>query len=980
MKVLNFKLVQWFRQLQVRSKIILGVGSLVIFGLLILLAFYYALSISGDALQRVVNEEEPTSAAVYGMENNVVRSGSKVMNYLQTGDGSYRAGALKEKEEFDYFLNQYNKKANNSKEKDFALEARQLYSEYWELGEQLMDGRADRGVSFLISLEQITFTDELIDFSIAKINQARSGAATRRQFLQQLKTSLAEMGKDLGVYLRLGRLSSSSDLSNEAEQFLVQLGYYQALSLGRAEKIRAQDIADSFDVSYGAINRAINLHEQSTDTLAEFFSKRTQLDQLLSEQMLPVAKNDLDNAKFYAEQTADRTKLSSLFVAPIVLLFSMFVVYVLTVSMTQPAEELAAGAAALSKGELEYRIPDLGTDELGQLGRQFNLMAERLEQTTVSRDSLEDSEAALRISEQRYARAVSGTNDGFFDWDMQANEVYFSPRWKAMLGYTDENINNDPESYFRFVHPDDIDLLRQNITVYFDRPGEYLVNEHRVLHSNGEYGWVLLRALASDEVGNHRTTRLSGSLTDIHAQKVAEHQLVHDAMHDRLTGLPNRHLLLERLQHFLDNKKRREYETCGLLFLDLDGFKMVNDSFGHPAGDRLLVALPQRLAAILKSTDTLARFGGDEFVILVEGINDVGEAELIAERIQETLERPFNMGATAEGVGTTYVGASIGIAMSDENYHRAEDMLRDADIAMYRAKALGKKRHVIFNNTMRGHVVKRAQLENDLHHALEREEFIIYYQPIIDLQQSRKLVGFEALLRWQHPEQGLIEPDDFIPLLDESGLIIPVGEWLLKTASATVKSWHRKNYTPSVSVNVSAVQLREQGLVAAVAKALASSKLDAQYLTLEITETNVMQNEELARTLLEKVKKLGVQLSIDDFGVGYSSLSYLKHFPWDYVKIDRSFVQDVANNTEDAAIIEAIISLVHSLDFNVVAEGVENIEQLEYLRTCGIDCVQGYLLAHPALADEWKDLNSISSKRFLKQAFESNSEKGRKVS
>jgi EAL domain-containing protein (putative c-di-GMP-specific phosphodiesterase class I) len=271
---------------------------------------------------------------------------------------------------------------------------------------------------------------------------------------------------------------------------------------------------------------------------------------------------------------------------------------------------------------------------------------------------------------------------------------------------------------------------------------------------------------------------------------------------------------------------------------------------------------------------------------------------------------------------------------------------------------------------MHGNVLKRVKLESDLRLALEREEFVIYYQPIIDLQGSRKLVGFEALLRWDHPIRGIIPPDDFIPLLEENGMIVPVSEWILKTACKTVKKWHRKNYTPWVSVNVSAVQLREPGLVATVENALKVSGLQSEFLTLEITETNVMQNEELARTLLVEVKTLGVKLSIDDFGVGYSSLSYLKHFPWDYVKIDRSFVRDLATNTEDAAIIEAIIVMVHSLNFDVVAEGVENLEQLEFLHQHGIDCVQGYMLARPAHAEAWDSLTSISSKKFLKNAFD----------
>ncbi|MBT8142166.1 MAG: EAL domain-containing protein [Gammaproteobacteria bacterium] len=967
---MTLKLSQWYRQLQVRSKILLGVGSLVIMCMLLILTFYSALSVSGKALQKVANEEEPTSASTYEMELNVVKTDLDVMNFMRSGDSAFRKDALEDKINFEQHLVRYQNMANNDQEIGFAKQVEKLHQDYWVLAEQLMDERASLELSVAISQEQINLTDSTLDESLSGISSRRSQAAARRQLLQQMKTSLAKMGKDLGAYLRLGEVASSQDISNEAEQFLVQLNYYRGFTQTRVEKVRTQQISESFDATYEAITRAMSLHDQTEKKLSDFFTIRTTLDELLSERMLPTARLDLETAKVTAERTARRAKMWAALFAPIILLIAFAAVYILTRSVTRPATQLVTGAAAIGSGQLQYRIPDLGEDELGELGRQFNEMAKRLETTTVSRDSLEESEAALRVSEERYARAVSGTNDGLFDWDMIENTVYFSPRFRAMMGYSEELITDDPESYFRYVHPDDIDLLRQNISLYFDRPGEYLVNEHRVLNSDGTYRWVLFRALASDETGSNRTTRLSGSQTDINTQKLAEQQLVHDAMHDRLTGLPNRHLLLDRLQHFLDSEKRRQSELCGLLFMDLDGFKMINDSMGHPAGDGLLVTLASRLRNYLSANDTLARFGGDEFVILAEDLSSEEEIETMAVDIQEALEKPVETGH-----GESFVSASIGIALSSHNYTRAEDMLRDADIAMYRAKAMGKKRHVFFDNSMHGHVVARAQLENDLRVALEREQFEIYYQPIIDLQDSRKLVGFEALLRWNHPTRGLIRPDEFIPLLEESGLIVPVGEWLLQTACTTAKSWHRANYKPWVSVNVSAVQLQEAGLVAAVFNALEESKLKPEFLTLEITETNVMQNENLARNLLSKVKQLGVKLSIDDFGVGYSSLSYLTRFPWDYVKIDRSFVRDIANNKQDAAIIEAIITMVHSLEFDVVAEGIEDVEQLAALRDFGIDCVQGYLLARPAAKSEWDGLNSLSSKRFLKQAFEHKSAK-----
>ena len=952
----------WFKQLQMRSKILLGIGSLFVFGLLTVLAFYFALGITDSALERVANKEQPTSAAAYEMEISVVRSGLEVLNYVRTGDSESKRKALLRKTDFETYLARYKTVASSEQEQEFAIRVGELHEYYWIVGNALMQRRPAQEQSFSASMEQIQLTIDLIDEILDPLSGSKSNNA-RRSILLNMKSSLAIMGKDMGVSLRLGKSVTSDKISNEAEQFLVNLNYIQNLFLSKQGTIQTTKLANLFTETNKAIQHAMTLDNEEQNDLVSFTEVRAQLDTLLSDSMLSLAKQDLETAMQSAEDTSARVKSFAVLLLPLIILLTLLVIYILSISVSQPAKQLVAGAKALGTGDLNYRIPELGKDELGQIADQFNVMAGRLQRTTVSRDELESSEAALRISEQRYSRAVSGTNDGLFDWDMFNNTVYFSPRWKSMLGYDDTEITDDPETYFQYVHPDDIEVLRQNIALFEMRPGEYLVNEHRILHKYGNYRWVLFRAIASDEQSKGKTTRLSGSQSDIHAQKIAEQQLVHDAMHDRLTGLPNRHLLLERLQHFLDTPKRRRQELSALLFLDLDGFKTINDTRGHPAGDDLLVALAQRLKNYLSANDTLARFGGDEFVVLAEDVGSLDAVEDIAHNIQRALEKPF-----AVGSGESFVSASIGITLSTENYTKATEMLRDADIAMYRAKADGKKRHVVFNHQMHGNVVKQAELANNLRHALKRQELEVFYQPVIDLQHSRKLVGFEALLRWNHPQQGLLSPDEFIPLLEETGMIIEVGEWLIETASRTVKSWHQKNYTPWVAVNVSAVQLRESGLYAAVKKALRLSELDPEYLTLEITETNVMQNELIARAILNEVKQLGVKLSMDDFGTGYSSLSYLKRFPWDYVKIDRSFVKDINNN--DVAIIQAITTMVHTLDFAVVAEGVENIHQLNVLKDYGIDCVQGFFLARPGPASDWQHLDSISSKSILKNAFD----------
>jgi len=961
------------RRLHLRHKIWLGVLLVLLLGALVSISFYSALKITDSALHRVTNEEEPIAAAAYGMSINVANSGTTVVNYLRTGDSMYQDDAQAEKIAFNQVHERYRLAANNAEEREFAEQVLVLHNQYWELADQLIAARPNLEITTNQTLEYLELTESLLDEAVAKVS-SRASSAGRRIALQSMQLSLTKLSKELQSYLRIGLIQSSQTFSDEAEQFLIQLGYYQNENLGRIETGRANELSKLFDQSHDLIRTTVVLHDSIENQLQELYQIRERLNTLVSKKMVPVAQRDLEQAKFAAETATEQAINLALLVGPLLLILSLLVVWMLIRSITYPAKQLYEGAAAIGEGDLDYRIPNLGHDELGLIGRQFNRMTEKLKKTTVKRDRLEMSEAALRKSQERYERAMSGTNDGLFDYDLTTDEVYFSPRIETMLGYSPGEVIKTTDDYYQLVHPNDIELFRHNLQAYVGRPGEYMQHEYRIKQKDGTYRWVLCRGVVSRKTNeaNETSSRFSGSQTDIHAQKQAEQQLIHDAMHDRLTGLPNRHLLLDRLQHFLDSKERRKQERAGLLFLDLDGFKMINDSLGHAAGDRLLIALAHRLQKMLKPEDTLARFGGDEFVILTEGIQKNVDIERLAEELHEALELPF-----VTGNGKTFLGASVGIALADEQYQRAEDLLRDADIAMYRAKSQGKKRHVLFDKNMHSDVVGRLQLENELRHAFEHDQFEIFYQPIIDLQDSRKLVGFEALIRWRHPERGLISPETFIPLLEESGLIIDVGEWMLSKACSTVKTWHRKNYTPWVSINVSAVQLRDNGLVASVARALEDSQLAPQYLTLEITESNVMKNETLARSLLKKVKQLGIKLSMDDFGVGYSSLSYLKRFPWDYVKIDRSFVHDIAHDPEAASIMEAIIVMVHTLKFDVVAEGIETVEQLEVLRDYGIDCVQGYLLSRPENAEAWQGLTSISSKKFLKNAF---AEKSNQVS
>jgi len=433
----------------------------------------------------------------------------------------------------------------------------------------------------------------------------------------------------------------------------------------------------------------------------------------------------------------------------------------------------------------------------------------------------------------------------------------------------------------------------------------------------------------------------------------------HAAFHDSLTGLPNRAMFTELLKAEIESSKRRGEHMFAVLFLDLDRFKNINDSLGHTHGDLLLVAFAERLERTLRPIDTLARFGGDEFAILLSGMSDATDAVRVAQRIQDELSQPFVLDKNS-----AFATASIGIALSSSGYDRPDDILRDADIAMYRAKENGKARYEVFDHGMHARAVSRLQLESDLRQAIERNEFCVYYQPIVSLETGR-LAGFEALVRWNHPRRGLVSPADFIPVAEETGLIVPIGEWVLNEACARVRQWQidsPSHRSLSLSVNLSARQVAQPDLLNRIKEALENSKLNSHCLKLEITESVVMENAEAAAQMFKQLRSLGVQLSIDDFGTGYSSLSYLHRFPLNYLKIDRSFVSRLTTDN-DNAIVRTISTLARNLGMEVIAEGIETEEQFQQLKMLGCEYGQGYLFSRPVANEGVEHLLSQDSKR-----------------
>jgi diguanylate cyclase (GGDEF)-like protein/PAS domain S-box-containing protein len=442
-----------------------------------------------------------------------------------------------------------------------------------------------------------------------------------------------------------------------------------------------------------------------------------------------------------------------------------------------------------------------------------------------------------------------------------------------------------------------------------------------------------------------------GVSTDISERKALEDELERRASHDPLTGLPNRPAFVDRLGQALRRARRRKNSRnkVGVLFMDLDGFKTINDSLGHEAGDRFLVTVAERLKNRLRPEDTLARFGGDEFAVLLEDTANVTEAIRVAQRIAESLQEPLAVNGHQVSVST-----SVGIALSSEHTDDPEGMLRRADAAMYRAKEQGPGRYAVFDPTMQARAQERLELEAELGRALKRGEFVLYYQPEVSLHDGT-IVGFEALLRWQHPERGLLQPQAFMPVAEETDLIVPIGRWVLEEACGQAKRWEEERPSDppaTIEVNFSSRQLARRGLPRTIEEVLRRADLEAHRLALDITETILIKASEDYAQTLDALKKMGIRLHLDDFGTGYSSLSYLKRFPVERVNVDRSFVKGLAENPTDTALVRMIIDLCHTLGVEVLAEGIETSEQAALLRDMGCDLGQGYYFARPMLGEE----------------------------
>ena len=572
----------------------------------------------------------------------------------------------------------------------------------------------------------------------------------------------------------------------------------------------------------------------------------------------------------------------------------------------------------------------------------FPVAVARIETQLSHRRAIED----LRESEERYALAVQGANDGLWDWNLVSGEVYWSPRWTSILGLEPDAVGTSVDEWLSRVHPHDIDTVRSALTAYLTAASGHFESEHRIRHRDDTYRWVRCRGAAVRAEGGV-ATRLAGSLTDITDAKLV----------DPLTGLPNRLLFMDLVQRAIDRTGRRPDYCFAILALGVDRIRVVHDSLGAPAADDLLVAVARRLQETLRSGDvvtrdaagvTLAHLDGDEFNVLIDDITDAGDAIRVAERLRQSLDQPFEIDGQQ-----IFATVLAGIAASGSGYTRAADLLRDAAIALGRAAASAGGSYEIFEPAMRQRAMRRLQLETDLRHAIEDRAFELHYQPIVSLQSGR-IVGFEALLRWRHPLRGLVMPGDFIGIAEDNGMIVDLGRFTLDESCRQMASWSSDFGAAAPRVmcaNVSNKQLSGPGLMDEIAATLETTRLRASHLKLEITESAFIHDIEAAQATLGRARALGIGWSLDDFGTGYSSLSFLHRLDIDTLKVDRSFVNDMAAGAGGSGMVGAIVGLAHTLGMDVVAEGVETAEQAEALRALGCEYAQGYFFSKAVDSD-----------------------------
>ncbi len=927
------------------KKLGLGIGSILALFLVMGLVAYTQTNLIGKKIDKITKKEEPTNATAYEMEINLLGTGFSVLSYLHDRDETQLAAIEQDSRDFEEFRRKYDSLIESSEEKSLGIRLDEGYAEFQSTADDLVrieDEQTTKMDTLLMNLDEL---DTLVNQVQSSVSPSDAQSYAKLEAALEMEVNTNGIVKGLGNYLRTHDSQYEELVYQDEQDFYRYYEQYSSLALSAEEQQWATQLYSLFEGSVELSKLIIDLDRAKEAALENIVRIRGQLDVALEDGIRALTQQDLKSAETDAGSTVDRIGVATAILLVLGLIFGVVVSVITTRSITKPVIKLVGATRAVARGDLFARVKIDSHDELGDLGASFNRMTEDLQQTTVSRNYFDNM--------------VRSMTDTLIVVSPEGRIEAVNPATCALLGYEEYELAGEPLGKILADH--DPALLSQLNTPTAD--GVRNVEKTYISREGRNIPVLFSASVMRFEDGE--TQGIVCLAQDITERKRAEETIRHLAYHDHLTGLPNRRLFQDRFIVALAQAQRTN-EPMALMSIDLDRFKLVNDTLGHAVGDQLLQEVSSRLSSVVRSGDTLARLGGDEFCLLMPRTERVEDAAKVAEKIKDVLKTPFHVDGQ-----DVHVTASLGISLYPFDGD-AEKILVNADAAMYRAKELGRNNCQLYVEVMDTKPLRRLTLENGLHQALEREEFVVHYQPQADIRTG-EIVGVEALVRWQHPDKGLVLPQEFIPWAEDAGLIVPLGEWVLRTACTQAKAWQDGGLPPlRVAVNLSARQFQHSDLLEMVASVFAETGLEPNYLELEITESIAMQNGELTINVLRGLRDLGIRIGIDDFGTGYSSLSNLKNFPIDTLKIDQSFVRDLTTDPNDAAIATTVIAMAHSLNLKVIAEGVETPEQLDFLKERGCHEVQGYLIS--------KALPASALKKLLKEkarASEANGAKSR---
>ncbi len=915
-------------QNSIARKVTLGVGVIVFGATVAMFTTYFVSTTATNSIQESQELSQSMLSAAAGMEVSTIAGGLQVFKYLETGDPHFRQTYQRQS---DQFLQQYSRFQSLAHLREWQDAGRAIANDQKGLDQislDLMSRHDQRQAEVLSAYKSLRQLDTLL-------RPSRFGStpgSPAQVIAEKSRASLAEISLWLGDFLYSGQ--NGDRIAAQLAEMRSLINARGKLPLEEADNRVFAELQRTFESFSTSMNQLLQSSNATRASMAKMLELQQQITSTIATRIRPTLTRYSEDTRNRMDTQMIRVLLVAGGMSLVLSLLAVLAGRYVRRSIVDPIQQLATGADAVAAGNLDHRVVIDTGDEYSALAKNFNHMVDQLQGTTVSKTLHEEQETQLRT-------LLDGVHDyAIFSVDDQGFVTKWNQASARILGYEAEDMQG--VSFARIFKDVQYSRVARDQGMLAIASTGRFESDTILLRKNGDEfeANVVVTPLSTGDGG---IKGYSVVVRDITERMKAERHIEQLATKDTLTGLSNRSMLMEQMNTAIARALRSQNQLV-LMFIDLDHFKAVNDTLGHAAGDELLRECAKRLTECVREVDIVARLGGDEFVVLLTDVTDTAIVAPIADRMLKLLTTPYHLhGHDAQ------TSASIGICFYPADGNDVTALMKNADIAMYHAKELNRNNYQFYAEEMNQRMMRRLQLERELRAAVQNNEFILHYQPQV-IVATGEIRGAESLLRWQHPTEGLLSPTGFISVAEETGLILPMGEWILNEACRTIKAWRAKGVgIPYVVVNVSAAQLGE-GLVTSVRQALVTHEIEPAWLMLEITETMLMERVEEAISILRRIRELGIRIAMDDFGTGYSSLSVLQRLPLDTLKIDRSFViaiDDEVNNSRAVAIIGAIIAIAKELNLSVVAEGVDSTTQLAFLRTLNCDTYQGYLYSKP---------------------------------